>query len=173
MVPATASPSASPCPIRFSWRQQFAKATIEKFVEPAARLYKQDRKELCGPSRLGMYVRRWLVWSSVRSRGQLPQTTLRGYRLNSANVTGCTWHHVIVSDPREPDYEAPGDFSPVARLSRSISERDKYASDPNQLRNILLSHEFGHVYIKGLPRPLPQPRLSLFRRFRPGRSPRP
>ena len=31
----------------------FATATIERFVEPAARLYEQDRKEPCGPSRFG------------------------------------------------------------------------------------------------------------------------
>ena len=41
-----------------------AKATIEKFVERAARLYEQDRKEPSGPSRLGMYVRRWVGWVS-------------------------------------------------------------------------------------------------------------
>ncbi len=35
-----------------------AKATIEKFVERAARLYERDRKEPCSPSRLGMYVQR-------------------------------------------------------------------------------------------------------------------
>ncbi len=40
-----------------------AKATIEKFVERATQLYEQDRKEPCSPSRLGMYVRRWLAWA--------------------------------------------------------------------------------------------------------------
>lgn len=39
-----------------------AKATIEKFVERAARLYEHDRKE--HPSRLGLYVRRWVGWVS-------------------------------------------------------------------------------------------------------------
>ena len=42
-----------------------AKATIEKFVARAARLYEQDRKEPSGPSRLGMYVRRWVAWSGA------------------------------------------------------------------------------------------------------------
>ena len=47
-----------------------AKASMMKFVERAARLYEQDRKEPSGPSRLGMYVRRWVGWCSV-SRQQL------------------------------------------------------------------------------------------------------
>ncbi len=42
-----------------------AKATIEKFVERAPRLYEQDWKEPSGPSRLGMYVRRWVAWSGA------------------------------------------------------------------------------------------------------------
>ena len=37
-----------------------ARATIEKFVERAARLYEQDRKEPLSPSRFGLYVRRWV-----------------------------------------------------------------------------------------------------------------
>ncbi|MGR3715677.1 MAG: hypothetical protein ACU0B1_02870 [Thermohalobaculum sp.] len=37
-----------------------AKATIEKFVARAPRLYQQDREGPPGPSRLGIYVRRWL-----------------------------------------------------------------------------------------------------------------
>ncbi len=39
-----------------------AKATFERFVERAARLYEQDRKEPCGPPRSGRYVRRWVGW---------------------------------------------------------------------------------------------------------------
>ena len=42
-----------------------AKATIEKFIERATRLYEQDRKERSGPSRLGMYVRRWVRWAGA------------------------------------------------------------------------------------------------------------
>ena len=42
-----------------------AKATIEKFVARATRLYEQDRKEPSGPSRLGIYVRRWVAWSGA------------------------------------------------------------------------------------------------------------
>ena len=39
-----------------------AKATMEKFVARASRLYEQDREELISPSRLGMYVNRWRGW---------------------------------------------------------------------------------------------------------------
>ncbi len=39
-----------------------ARATIEKFVERAFRLYEQDRKERSGPSRLDTYVERWRGW---------------------------------------------------------------------------------------------------------------
>ena len=47
-----------------------AKATIEKFVARATRLYEQDRKEPSGPSRLGMYVRRWIGWADVGHGGR-------------------------------------------------------------------------------------------------------
>ncbi len=46
-----------------------AKATIEKFVERATRLYEQDREEPLSPSRLGVYVRRWLAWAGAVWRG--------------------------------------------------------------------------------------------------------
>ena len=39
-----------------------AKATIEKFLERAARLYEQERERPGGPSPLGLYVRRWVGW---------------------------------------------------------------------------------------------------------------
>ncbi len=39
-----------------------ARATIEKFVERAFRLYEQDRREPSGPSRLDTYVTRWRGW---------------------------------------------------------------------------------------------------------------
>ncbi len=42
-----------------------AKATIEKFVKRASRLYEQERMGKVAPNALGMYVRRWLGW--VRS----------------------------------------------------------------------------------------------------------
>ena len=42
-----------------------ATATIETFAEPALRLYEQDRKEPCGPSQLGMYVRWWSAWAKL------------------------------------------------------------------------------------------------------------
>ena len=41
-----------------------AKATIQKFVERATRLYEQERERLTGHSALGMYVRRWNSWAS-------------------------------------------------------------------------------------------------------------
>ena len=58
-----------------------AKATIEKFVARAARLYEQDRKEPSGPSQLGMYVRRWVAWSGAgHVIKNLPRTTGRPRR---------------------------------------------------------------------------------------------
>ena len=44
-----------------------ARATIEKFVERAARLYERDREEPCSPSRLDAYVRRWCGWAGGQS----------------------------------------------------------------------------------------------------------
>ena len=41
-----------------------AKATVQKFVERASRLYEREREEPDGPSLLGMYVRRWLGWAN-------------------------------------------------------------------------------------------------------------
>ena len=35
-----------------------------RFAARATRLYEQDRKEPSGPSRLGLYVRRWVGWVS-------------------------------------------------------------------------------------------------------------
>ena len=40
-----------------------AKATIQRFVERAARLYEQGLEQPNGCSRLGMYVRRWVGWA--------------------------------------------------------------------------------------------------------------
>jgi hypothetical protein len=40
-----------------------AMATIQNFVEHAARLYEQERGQPIGCSRLGMYVRRWVGWA--------------------------------------------------------------------------------------------------------------
>ena len=42
-----------------------AKQTIEQFVARAIRLYEQDRKEPCSPSRFGQYVKRWSAWSGA------------------------------------------------------------------------------------------------------------
>ena len=39
-----------------------AKATIQRFVERAARLYEQERMGAGAPDALGMYVRRWNGW---------------------------------------------------------------------------------------------------------------
>ncbi len=49
-----------------------AKATIQRFVEHASRLYEQERERQDCPSALGVYVRRWNGWV----RGGL------GYRLS-------------------------------------------------------------------------------------------
>ncbi|MFT5438304.1 MAG: hypothetical protein ACI9MJ_000163 [Alphaproteobacteria bacterium] len=40
-----------------------------KFVARAARLYEQEREEPRSPSRLGMYVRRWLGCPDRLARG--------------------------------------------------------------------------------------------------------
>ncbi len=41
-----------------------AKATIQKFVDHAARLYEQERERPDGLSLLGLYVRRWIGWAA-------------------------------------------------------------------------------------------------------------
>ncbi len=41
-----------------------AKATIEKFIKRASRLYEQKRVGAGAPDALGMYVRRWVGWAS-------------------------------------------------------------------------------------------------------------
>jgi RNA-directed DNA polymerase len=43
-------------------RLTVAKATVERFVERATRLYEQGPGEPAGSARLGMYVRRWVRW---------------------------------------------------------------------------------------------------------------
>ncbi len=49
-----------------------AEATIEKFLDRAARLYEQERERPESPSALGMYVRRWVGWaSSVPARPEM------------------------------------------------------------------------------------------------------
>jgi hypothetical protein len=40
-----------------------AEATVYRFVERATRLYEQEPGEPCGPSRLGLYVQRWIRWT--------------------------------------------------------------------------------------------------------------
>jgi len=47
-----------------------AKATLEKFVERATRLYEQERERPDGHSMLGLYVRRWNGWVSGGLGGQ-------------------------------------------------------------------------------------------------------
>jgi hypothetical protein len=42
-----------------------AKATIEKFVERASRLYEQEPGEVFASTRFGMYVRRWVRWAAA------------------------------------------------------------------------------------------------------------
>jgi RNA-directed DNA polymerase len=41
-----------------------ARATIERFVDRAARLYEQQRTRPHGPSPFGAYVRRWVGWAT-------------------------------------------------------------------------------------------------------------
>ncbi len=42
-----------------------AKATIEKFLERAARLYEQEPGEAEASARFGLYVRRWVRWAGA------------------------------------------------------------------------------------------------------------
>ncbi len=58
-----------------------AKATIQKFVERAARLYEQEREEPDGPSLLGQYVRRWVGWAEGGLGGGLNEHDTPGHRL--------------------------------------------------------------------------------------------
>ncbi len=39
-----------------------ARATIEKFIKRASRLYEQKRMGVVAPDALGMYIRRWMRW---------------------------------------------------------------------------------------------------------------
>ena len=39
-----------------------AKATIEKFIKRASRLYEQKRMGVVAPDALGIYIRRWMRW---------------------------------------------------------------------------------------------------------------
>jgi hypothetical protein len=48
-----------------------AKATLQRFVEHAARLYEQERERPDGPSLLGVYVRRWTGWARSGLAGGL------------------------------------------------------------------------------------------------------
>lgn len=48
-----------------------AKATLEKFVERATRLYEQERGMPDGLSALGKYVRRWNGWVKGGLNGHL------------------------------------------------------------------------------------------------------
>ncbi len=53
-----------------------AKATIEKFVERATRLYEQEPGEVLASARLGLYVRRWVRWADAglgAARGANPK----------------------------------------------------------------------------------------------------
>ncbi len=52
-----------------------AKATIERFVERAARLYEQERREPFGSPRFGMYVRRWLAWARAAPASDISAPT--------------------------------------------------------------------------------------------------
>jgi len=61
-----------------------AMATVERFVERAARLYEQDREASLSPSRLGMYVRRWVGWA--KSLNEL-QTVFWEQRCRNATQT--------------------------------------------------------------------------------------
>ncbi|UCF84112.1 MAG: hypothetical protein JSV50_00265 [Desulfobacteraceae bacterium] len=54
--------------------------TVENFVARASQLYEQKPGEPCGPSRLGLYVRRWLRWF-----------TAGGVRLHLPDFTGELW----------------------------------------------------------------------------------
>ena len=42
-----------------------ATGTMVRFIEHAAQLYEQEPGEPCGPSRLGLYVQRWVRWAGV------------------------------------------------------------------------------------------------------------
>lgn len=46
-----------------------AKATIERFLERAARLYEQERERPEGPTWIGKYVPRWNGWAGGYSGG--------------------------------------------------------------------------------------------------------
>ena len=55
-------------------RLTLSRATVERFLERAHRLYERDRREPCGSPRLDAYVRRWRVWALAG----LPPAAARG-----------------------------------------------------------------------------------------------
>ena len=66
-----------------------AKKTVERFVARATRLYEQDRKELSGPSRLGMYLRRWVAWSGAGLGGAIYRSPTIRPQINKRDTTPC------------------------------------------------------------------------------------
>ena len=61
-----------------------AKATIERFVERASRLYEQKRIGKVAPDALGMYIRRWMrrarSISLARSSVAIRPTMVSGHK---------------------------------------------------------------------------------------------
>ncbi len=53
-----------------------AKATIERFVERASRLYEQEPGGASRVSRFGTYVRRWVRWTTA---GLIPSQSASGH----------------------------------------------------------------------------------------------
>ena len=61
-----------------------ARATIEKFIERASRLYEQERMGTVAPDALGMYLRQWCAWSSgglgpASGSGSVPSFVYAGF----------------------------------------------------------------------------------------------
>jgi hypothetical protein len=76
-----------------------AKATIERFLERAARLYEQERERPEGPSALGVYVQRWVGWAKAGVRKKEDQSGVTGDQPGS-RYPKVTVRLVVNSRPR-------------------------------------------------------------------------
>lgn len=56
-----------------------ARKTMENFLAHATRLYEQEQKGLNGPSVLGLYMRRWRLWTNAGVAGAMLGATRLGF----------------------------------------------------------------------------------------------
>jgi hypothetical protein len=64
-------------PERVQCRLTLARATVERFLERAHRLYEQERGKPEGFPQLGAYVRRWARWTTAGLRADIADSRFR------------------------------------------------------------------------------------------------